>query len=147
MSEEVKVYVEAYGALWEVIDPIFESDGTISSDKYRRADEPDAEYYLSRGSFRDAIVYEDLNGLLERVLVLGDESGCGCDADEACSDCPENITGEHYPLSLDVIEFGGAMAEAIEALLEVARDERVDAIARIAAADRVLGTYLGVAQA
>jgi hypothetical protein len=87
MSER-KIYIEAYGGLFEVIDPTWDDDGTIHSSKYREITSGDGTWIEHPGSFRYGVVYDNLlNG------VGADTEGCDlpgcCGNTEDCAQQPE----------------------------------------------------------
>lgn len=147
MSEENKVYIEAYECLWEVYDPQFGDDGTVRSSNWRMVG--DEDFTTDEGTFTGAVVYEDLGSLLQRVVsgveAQAEAEGCTCDPSEgeACSDCPEAITVP-VEATYDAVAFTGPLGESIRALLDIAHSEEIDASVRFYAADRVLRTYLDV---
>lgn len=134
MSEENKVYIEAYGVLWEVIDPVYEEDGSIVSSKFRRADEPDEHYYLAEGLFVAPVVYENLGALLDQVIGLPNDEP---------EDEPDTVAVEATP-EVNAVQFSGVLGEALEVLMAIARSGSVEPSDRIDAASKVVGTHLAV---
>lgn len=161
MSNEVKVYVEAYGVLYEVINPVAEGDDgdTVRSSKWRSVG---TERWNTNSGLFIGIIYEDFS---DAFAGLFDTQGCdlpGCCGDPeqcdqqdtetctcaamgegaACSDCPAE---DEVTVPVVHTLFGGQTAEALDALLEIAQDAVVAPNSRIAAAATVLEAHFRVA--
>lgn len=160
---EYKVYVEALGNLYEVVNPVFEQNGDITSEQWRVAGHNG--WQLTPGTFPYPKVFENTEGLIQAVVDLlqaraeteteadysweGNDAPC-CGADEACSDCPdaefeasgESVTVEvPVDLAVKVAGFDGQVAEALDALLGIAEDVSQPASERISAASLVISAY------
>lgn len=162
---EYKVYVESHNTLYEVINPVFEEDGAVSSVKWRVAGQE--RWQTVPGTFLNPRVFEHFPDLLQAIVDViaagcaseteteadysweGNEDPC-CGADEACSDCPdaefeasgESVTVEvPVELAVKVAGFDGQVAEAVNALLDIAEDVSQPASERISAASLVISAY------
>lgn len=148
-----KIYVEAYGSLWEVHNPEYEGDGYITSKKYRLVGEDTFE--PTTGTFYYDTVYTLLLDASEEVAESPERlCDCGlftdevcvcpptacCGAGEACYDCPDAVVTDDA-----VFEAKADLVTVAVATYARLMDSDDDAIA-LAAADSIMAVLAAVAE-